>query len=139
MLGLSLAFILSQDQTLRCRNSLSFIFFLSPDAVLVDGLFFTFPCLTDFFVGRCCLDQFPQRSLSSCRASALRLRPRFLSESECKDRRFFILRQISGRIFLLKNMFFYHLADYQEEKFSSNKQKTRVNKQKRRVNLPLLL
>jgi hypothetical protein len=52
---------------------------------------------------------------------------------------FLFLAKYSGGFFLLKNIFFHHIADFQEEKFSSNKQKTRVNKQKRRVNLPLLL
>ena len=65
VLGLSLAFILSQDQTLRCIKSFVFCFLAQASflrlnlELMVVGLEPT-PFPLYFF---CCLDQFPQRSL----------------------------------------------------------------------------
>ena len=77
VLGLSLAFILSQDQTLRCMNCFCFYilarcpsFILSVE--LLERIFLCaclFPCIYAF---SCCLDQFPQRSLSSSPRSSVR-------------------------------------------------------------------
>ena len=76
-LGRSLAFILSQDQTLRCMNCFCFyILARCPSFILSVELLerillcaCLFPCIYAF---SCCLDQFPQRSLSSSPRSSVR-------------------------------------------------------------------
>ena len=58
VLGLSLAFILSQDQTLRCIKSFS-IFFLSSDAsFFMSELMALRFLITSLFLVLCCLNQF---------------------------------------------------------------------------------